>query len=244
MSKNPLTDQFSEPLNGVTIAVFDIHTGDGNLIIDALPGDQQVLASGRLQYFEKPGPPTHNLVTRDGQASLTLKGANSGRPWFRLPWSACNGATEWRIQLNPGVASDITAYTGGGNLHLDLSGMILTQLSADTGGGNLNLVLPEQAENLSLSVKTGAGNVTVESGSMTGKNTLNASSGAGNVTVSLPAGLAARIHATTGLGKVIVDPNFRQTDKNTYQSADFHSAADQIEITAQSGAGNVSVLTL
>lgn len=245
MAKNPLTDQFSEPLNGVTSAVYDIHTGDGNLIIEALPGDPQVLASGSLQYFEKQGLPERSLVSRSGSASLSLKGGNAGRPWLRMPWSACNGATDWQVRLNPGVASDITAYTGGGNLHLDLGAGALTCLSADTGGGNIDLHLPEQAAGLNVSLRTGGGSITLQVGRQTtGSNTISAQSGAGNVVVHLPAGIEARVHTTTGLGKAIVDPSFSKIDANTYQSAGFESAADKVEVTAKSGAGNVVVATL
>jgi hypothetical protein len=63
------------------------------------------------------------------------------------------------------------------------------------------------------------------------------------VVVRIPNGMAARIQATTGMGKVIIDPQFSQIDKHTYQSPDFDSAANKVEITAKSGAGNVSVST-
>jgi predicted membrane protein len=76
-----------------------------------------------------------------------------------------------------------------------------------------------------------------------GSNTVNAGSGAGNVVVRVPSGIAARIHATSGLGQVTVDPRFSKTDNNTYQSPDYDSAANKIEITASSGAGDVSVNT-
>ena len=39
--------------------------------------------------------------------------------------------------------------------------------------------------------------------------------------VSLPSGVAARIHVTTGLGKEIVGPRFSKIDSNTYQSTDY-----------------------
>ena len=38
-----------------------------------------------------------------------------------------------------------------------------------------------------------------------------------------------------------VDPQFGKTADNTYQSSDFDSAVNRIEIIANSGAGNVSV---
>jgi hypothetical protein len=39
------------------------------------------------------------------------------------------------------------------------------------------------------------------------------------------------------------NPRFSQIDGNTYQSPDYDSAADKVEITVHSGAGNVKVNT-
>jgi predicted membrane protein len=242
MAKKVLTHNLSEPLNGATLAKVDINVADGNLTIDQLTDGEQMLASGMLQYLEGQGLPTRSVNTVNGQSTLTLSAGLTRQPWFRFPWAACNGATEWQIQLNPSVQSDITAHSGGGNVKLDLSSMAVTRLTAETGGGNLDVVLPENAANLSVTASTGAGNVTVAVGSgYAGSNIISAGSGAGNVVVSIPGDIAARIHATTGWGKVIMDPRFSQTDKDTYQSSDFDRAVDKIEVTAKSGAGNVSV---
>lgn len=242
MTKNILTNEFSEPLNQAANVKLDIHAGDGNLTIDGLTGSEQVLACGTLQYLEKQGLPSRTLVSSNGQATFTLRGGRAGQPWFHLPWATCNGATEWQIHLNPTVSSDITAHSDGGNLKLDLASMAVTCVSADTGGGNLDLVLPDNATNLSVTAKTSAGNVTVELGSgITGGNIVNAQSGAGNVVLGIPSGIAARIHATTGLGKAVIDPQYSKVDKDTYQSPDFDTSANKVEITAHSGAGNVIV---
>jgi hypothetical protein len=244
MANNVLTSNLSEPLNGATTAKVDINSGSGNLTIDRLTGGEQVLASGTLQYFENQGLPTHTLDSSNGQANLTLRGGDTGRPWFRLPWEACNGAIDWQIHLNPTVSSDITAHSGGGTVKLDLAGMAVTHLSADTGGGNRDGILPDRAANLGAAAKTGAGNVSVEiGGGITGSNVVNANSGAGNVVVRVPKGIAARVHATSGLGKVIVDSPFSQMDNNTYQSPDYEGAINKVEITVKSGAGNVIVNT-
>jgi hypothetical protein len=211
-------------------------------MIDCLTGGEPVLASGKLQYFERQGLPKRTLVSSHDQVTLTLKGGPDLRPRFHFPWAACNGATEWQIHLNPTVASDITAHTNGGNVKLKLAGMTVTRVLAETGGGNVDMGLPENAANLCTAARTGGGNISVEVGSgTTGSNIINAKSGAGNVEVHIPSGVAARIHATTGLGKVIMDPQFRKTDDNTYQSSDFESAANKVEIIANSGAGNVIV---
>jgi Cell wall-active antibiotics response LiaF, C-terminal len=241
VANNVLTDNLSAPLGGAKTAMVDINTGSGNLTIDRLAGGEQVLASGTLQYLENQGVPARSVNTSNGQATLTLRGVEARQPWFRFPWDACNGATDWQIHLNPTVSSDITARSGG-NVKLDLAGMVVTRLMADSGGGNLDVVLPDNAANLNVTAKTGGGNVTVEIGSSTtGSSTVNANSGAGNVVVRVPSGIAAKIHATAGLGKVIIDPRFSKIDKNTYQSPDYDSAANKVEITVNSGAGNVTV---
>jgi hypothetical protein len=245
MAKNLLSDNFSEPLNGAMSAKVDINVGDGNLTIDRLISGEQVLASGTLQYLENQSLPSRTLVSSNAQATLTLKGGRAGRPWFHFPWAACNGATEWQIHLNPTVLSDITAHSDGGNIKLNLAGIAITHISADTGGGNIDVALPDNAANLSVAARTGGGNLTVEIGrGTTGSNIINASSGAGNVVVHVPSGLAARIHATTGLGKAIIDQWFSKTDNNNYQSPDYDGAVNKVEITISSGAGNVSINTI
>ncbi len=219
MAKNDvLTDNLAEPLNGITVAKVNINAGDGNLTIDRITGSEQLLVSGTLQYLEKRGQPTQSLVSRNGQATLTLLGGTRQR-WFRLPWAACNGATEWQIHLNPTVSSDITAHSDGGNLKLDLTGMAVTSVSADTGGGNVDVVLPNNAANLNVTAKTGAGAVVVR----------------------IPSGVAARIRATTGMGKVTIAPRFNKTADNIYESSDFDGAANRVDITLNSGAGSVTV---
>jgi hypothetical protein len=239
-----LTDHLSEPLNGATAAKIDIDTGGGNLIIDRLTGGEQLLAVGTLQYVEGQALPTRTAVSFLGQTTLALKGGNAGQTWFRLPWTACNGATEWHVHISPDVQSDITAHAGGGNITLNLAGMAVSRVLADTGGGNVDVVLPDSASGLDVMASTGAGNVNIEIGSgITGGNSVHASSGAGNVDVRLPSGIAAKVHATTGLGKVIVDPRLSQIDASTYQSPEYDSAADRVEIALKSGAGNASVST-
>jgi len=243
MAKAVLTHNLSEPLCGAMTAKVYVDVADGNLTIDKLASSEPVLANGTLQYLENQGLPTRSVNVDNGRATLSLKARSTRQVWLRLPWATCNGATEWQIHLNPSVQTDVTAHSSGGNVKLDLVGMAITRVSADTGGGNMNVILPDNAANLSVSARTGAGNITVEIGhGITGSNIVNATSGAGNVVVQIPSGIAARIHASTGWGKAIIDPRFNKTD-NIYQSPDFDNAVNKIEITVQSGAGNVSVNT-
>jgi hypothetical protein len=243
-SSKVLVYNLSERLSGATTMNVDINTASGNLTIDKLIAGESMLASGTLEYVENQEMPTLSMHTNNGEATLLVKSASFGKTWFRFPWSACNAATVWQIHLNPQVQADITACSGGGNVKLDLADMTVTRVSAETGGGNLDVILPDNAANLSVTAKTGGGNVAVELGSGTkGSNMLNAGSGAGNVEVRIPSSLAARIYATSGWGKEIVDSRFANIDRHTYQSSDFEDAAHKVQITVQSGAGNVIVST-
>src|SRR5574342_413702 len=156
-----LTEDLAEPLSGARTVNVDINAGSGNLTIDSLTASEQVLVSGTLEYLESQGPPTRSVDTTNGHATFMMRASGSGRPWFRFPWSACNGATEWHIHLNSKVQSDITAHSDGGNVKLDLADMDVTRVAADTGGGNVSVVLPDAAADLSGTAKTGAGNVSV-----------------------------------------------------------------------------------
>lgn len=242
---NVLTHDLSEPLGDATAAKFDINTGTGNLVIDHLTGGEALLAGGSLEYLESQGIPTRTLTSISGQANLAWTASGAQQTGFRFPWEACNGETEWLIHLNPNVSYDLTAYSDGGNVKLDLAGLTVTQVSAETGGGNLEITLPDHTADLPVTAKTGGGSVTVTIGNnISGSHAINASSGAGGVVVRLPEGIPARIHVTSGLGKAIVDPGFARIDEKTYQSSNYDSAANRVEITANSGAGNVTIETM
>lgn len=219
MKNNLMTDDFVEPLNGEKSVTVEIHAGDGNLIIDSQVSDAQTLAKGTMQYFDNMGKPVRTIASKEDRVTLSLKGSETGQKWFRLPWAACNGATEWKIHLNPAAIVDLKAHSNGGNVNIDMAGMAISKVQVDTGGGNIDLVLPEKAGDLEIDARTGAG----------------------NVSVNIPGNGPARIHATIGLGKTIIDPRFSLVEKNVFQSSDFDSSENKVELILNSGAGNIIV---
>ena len=239
-----LSQPLAEPLNGATSAKVEISAGSGNLAVDPLASEGTLLASGTLEYPEKQAAPTRTRSWNSGQETFSIQAGSYRQSGFHFPWQACNGLINWQIHLNPAVRMDLTTHSGGGNLNLNLAEMSLSRVAADTGGGNVELVLPANASDLSVNAKTGGGNVTVEVGEgITGSSTILAKSGAGNVTVRVPSGVAVRVQASSGMGKKLMDASLTQVDQSTYQTPGYETAANKIEITVSSGAGNVSVIT-
>ena len=163
--------------------------------------------------------PRGSVDSSNQPTTFTIKTAGKGQPWLRMPWAACNGATNWQIHLNRRVPTSVNAHSDGGNIKLDLSGMPVARVLAETGGGNIEVILPDPAAAISVTAKSGAGNVVVQ----------------------VPGGIAARIHATTGLGKLILSPRFSKIENGIYQSANYDQADRRIEMVIGSGAGNVVV---
>ncbi len=221
MARQTNTETISAPLNGATEARIEINAADGTLTVSALRESPSVLAAGVLEYSTKQGPPRQDLAVKDGRAILSLAGGRARQRWVRLPWAACNGATNWSIHLNPSVPDEVTAHSDGGNLKLDLSHLSIRQASADTGGGNIDLSLPVPAGDLRAEAR----------------------SGAGNVVVTVPKGVAASITASTGLGRVVIDPCFQTAGSGACQSPDYETASQRATITLRSGAGDVRVVT-
>ncbi|MHB9033205.1 MAG: DUF4097 family beta strand repeat-containing protein [Anaerolineae bacterium] len=213
------TEDLSVPLGGAKSAAVMIDAGDGNLTVDPMSDEGQELANGTLGYAESQGLPRHHLEIGSNQAVLTLQAGSVERSGFRWPWEVCGLGTYWQVNLNSTVISQLKAHSNGGNITLNLAGMPLTSVTAETGGGNLEVVLPNNTADLTVTGKTGAGNVVVR----------------------IPNGAAARIHATTGLGKVTIDPQFNVMQGDIYQSPGYDSASAKVELTLESGAGDVVV---
>lgn len=245
MANKILTRNLTESLDDAKSAKIELNCGTGHLTISPITGGEPLLAKGTLQYLEKQGVPSQYKSINDGQAVLVVEAGEKNQAGFHFPpWAGCGGAYEWQIQLNKAVPSDINVKSRGGNVKLDLMGMTVTHLAAESGGGNMEIVLPDNTNDLTATIKTGGGNINVRYGDgLKGNNAIKAESGAGNVDVQIPEGVAARVHAHTGMGKVIIEAAFRKTDKDTYESGDFEQAATRIEVTARSGAGNVSIRT-
>jgi hypothetical protein len=67
------------------------------------------------------------------------------------------------------------------------------------------------------------------------------SSGAASVNIRIPQGVAARIRWRGGLSSINVDPSRFPRFGDTYQSPDYDSAANKVDLDVEMGVGSVTV---
>jgi hypothetical protein len=150
--------------------------------------------------------------------SLTVK-IDAG-PNF-LPFLGPDGG-EWSFNLTLEVPVAIKLDTGASSLDFDMTDVRLTSLDVDMGASSVKLKLPVNA----------------------GHTLVDFESGAASIDVLVPAGVGARIRFEQGVSSINIDEaRFPQVTsmRNLYQSADYDSAANKVEINLEGGANSVRV---
>jgi hypothetical protein len=150
--------------------------------------------------------------------SLTVD-LNAG-PTF-LPFIGPEGG-EWRFQVTQEVPVSMKVDAGASSLDFDFTDVKLAFLGVDTGVSLLKVKLPANA----------------------GRTLVDVESGAATVEMIVPEGVAARIRFEQGVSSIDIDEKrfpLVTSMSNLYQSPDFDSAANKVEINLEGGANSVKV---
>ena len=125
----------------------------------------------------------------------------------------------WRYQLTQEIPVTLKVEAGASRLEIDLREVRATYIELSTGASSTDLTLPAR-----------------------GASILDMEAGAASVNIRVPEGTAARIRVKDSVVTMNVDTNrFPQLDSGMYQSANFDSATDRVEINVEAGLGAVSV---
>ncbi|HMK08715.1 MAG TPA: hypothetical protein VK449_06745 [Anaerolineales bacterium] len=125
----------------------------------------------------------------------------------------------WDLRLREGVPTRLVVEAGACELDLDLRSLVVRDLR----------------------LATGASAVTVRMPSAAGETHVRIAAGAAEIKVEVPPGVAARIHVPTGLGAVEVDNNRFPGGGGEYQSPDYASAANKVDLTVEIGAASFRI---
>ncbi|MBT3390496.1 MAG: hypothetical protein HN413_08800 [Chloroflexi bacterium] len=202
------------PLEGARQARVVIHHGAGELRLRSGASPHNLLEGA----FD--GGVDQQSRRRDDNLDVSLKVHHQGIPFVFFPGMFNSGSRiAWDMRMNADIPLALELHTGANDTHLDLSAVQLTELKIQTGASATQVDLPAQAEFTRVKV----------------------SAGVASVTLNVPAGVAARVNVDGGLLGVDVDLARFPKVGGVYQSADYETAAQRVEINVDAGVGSISV---
>ena len=136
-----------------------------------------------------------------------------------IPW--LDRDVRWDVGLTDAVPLDLRLDVGAYRGTIDLSDLRLRTLQLHTGASETLVRLPRAAES----------------------TTVKGEIGAASLTLVVPAGVAARIRSRMALGTTRVDEGRFPRVGDVYQSVEYGTAPNQIEIDVQGGVGSVNVVS-
>lgn len=125
----------------------------------------------------------------------------------------------WSIRLSDQVTFSIADKGGASETRMDLRDLKVTELLLQTGASSTKIVLPANA----------------------GFTRAKVEAGAAEVILDIPEGVAGRIRSTSGLADIRVDRNRFPKQGGVYQSAEYGTAENKIELDLAMGMGSVEV---
>lgn len=152
---------------------------------------------------------------RGGPGRIRLsQPAPVGWTWNRAPF-------DWTMGVSAEVPLRLRVETGAADAELDLATLRLVELRLRTGASETRVTLPAAA----------------------GQTRVEAEGGAAAIRFRVPGGVAARIRTAIALGSSDIDTTRfpRAGAGDAWESPDFDSAANRVEIEVRGGVGSVSV---
>jgi hypothetical protein len=214
--------QLDTDLGGATDAAVTVRFGAGQLTVGPLvePRDNR-LASMTYSGPPELAPQANYTVAPGGLGRLDYQVSGRPGPGF-IPFTGSrSGSARMQLELSPNVTiSSLTIQTGATEAHVDLSSLRVGGVDMSVGAATASVRLPEHA----------------------GLTTMHVSGGASTLTLEIPQGVAARIQHHGGLSTLKVDQGrFPLLGEGLYQSADYDTAANKVDITLETGVTTIQV---
>jgi hypothetical protein len=136
-----------------------------------------------------------------------------GVPWFDHP-------SRWTVGITTEIPVDLAVEAGASRTTLDLGEVRLRSLDLRTGASETRVRLPRAA----------------------GITRVTANAGAASLSIEVPAGVAARIRTRMALGSAQIDQARFPPTSAGYESPDFTTATNRVDIDVQGGVGSLRVV--
>jgi hypothetical protein len=214
-SEEMVLEEGSIDLEGAEGATVTVKHGAGKLTVNS-GAESGTLASGMFANG------LDARVKRDGnQLIVTMQPQSPVFPDVMFPWNWTSGkGFQWEFGFTKDIPLNLVFETGAVDAHLDLAGLQVKDLLLKTGASSTNLTLPAAA---------GFTHVKIEAG-------------VAAVNIRVPEGVAARVEAEVGLASVSVNQSRFPKLNGYYQSVDYESAENKVDIRIETGLGAIEIL--
>jgi hypothetical protein len=165
-----------------------------------------------------------NLIDGDFRGGVMHRAIGPGRveleqdTRYGLPW--VERSSEWNVGLTAEVPLELKIDAGANKSVLDLRELRVSRLDLQTGASDVRVLLPRSA----------------------GMTAVKSSHGAASLTIEVPPGVAARIKTTMALGSTQVDETRFPRSAGGYESPDYATAVNRVDIDASGGVGSLKVI--
>ena len=233
----------SRALSDIETLEMEIDFGAGSLAVDSgVPpnGDELfTVRSTGIRAAVNPAPSRmsaqggigYSPIRMDGNAAVTispedpsdLRGAHkSGRDIDIDLWGLFQrlGDIDWDVGISPDVA-EVMLYIGAGAADIDLllSDLNVKTLDLDMGAADVYMELPANARHTQVYIDAGAA----------------------DIDIAVPDGVAALINSDSGLISLDVDTSRFPKTGGVWQSPNYATAENRVEINIDAGASSVSI---
>ncbi|HMU94232.1 MAG TPA: toast rack family protein [Anaerolineales bacterium] len=154
--------------------------------------------------------------TRNGD-SLDVR-MKPAKEFVDFPFFGGGNQLDWDVALNANLPMALTMNLGANKAALDLRDLTITDLKLETGASETKLTLPSR-----------------------GRFRADLDLGAASLEVIVPAGVSARIRATVGAVDLKVDESRFPRSGGYYQSQDYDTAANAVDLSVDAGAASVKI---
>lgn len=166
-------------------------------------------------------------------ANLTVRSPDKGISFL-------DARQRWNLTLPAGPTLDLSATLNAGSGHLDLGAAALGNVDLTLNAGDIHLDLGQTTalDRVGMTVNAGSAKMTLPNRSLTGSVTVNA----GSAGFCTPSGAGVRIRTNDNLtaGNNFAGQGLTKNG-NTWTTANFDSAAVQIDLSAQANAGSLEL---
>ncbi|MBI3162486.1 MAG: hypothetical protein HYZ23_08245 [Chloroflexi bacterium] len=140
------------------------------------------------------------------------------KDFLDIPFLGPRSQLEWDLALNADVPISLKLNLGANKADINLKDMNITALNLDTGASETKLTLPSR-----------------------GRFRADLDVGAASLEVTVPEGLSARIRASLGAADFNINKDRFPRTGNFYQSPDYETAANAVDMTIDGGAASIRV---